>query len=196
MSPPTTKRVATRQRFVDTAMTLFRDLGYGSTSMAQIAQAAEGSRANLYLYFSSKAQIVIARMLEIESELRSLYDSLDSLEEYTLDSLVAWLGESRRMWLTYRAEFEAMIQAMSVDGEVRESWLATSRRVCRSMTAPYRGCTSAAERLDAEVHMMTLMAGLEHNFSLLYVHGYTADEERVLKALAKQWLPLFGTAGR
>ena len=65
----TAKSTATRQRFVDEALRLFKDQGYEQTSMAQIAAAAGGSRANLYLYFRSKPQIVMARMREIEAEI-------------------------------------------------------------------------------------------------------------------------------
>lgn len=45
MPERTVKSTATRQRFVDEALRLFKDQGYEQTSMAQIAAAALRARA-------------------------------------------------------------------------------------------------------------------------------------------------------
>ncbi|MGJ3562211.1 TetR/AcrR family transcriptional regulator [Streptomyces sp. INA 01156] len=79
----TAKSIATRQRFVDEALRLFKEQGYERTSMAQIAAAAGSSRANLYLYFNSKSQIIRARMAEIEAEVAELYALLDGMPGHT-----------------------------------------------------------------------------------------------------------------
>ena len=188
----TAKSTATRQRFVDEALRLFKDQGYEQTSMAQIAAAAGGSRANLYLYFRSKPQIVMARMREIEAEIAELYALLDRMPEHTPEAMRGWLETARQMWFRYATEFEAIAQAMATDPEVLGEWLDMVQRMSSAPTALYRGCRSEDERLDREVHMVTLMMSLERNFYFLYLRGHREREDRVIASLARQWAQLFG----
>jgi AcrR family transcriptional regulator len=187
----TAKSIATRQRFVDEALRLFKDRGYESTSMAQIAAAAGSSRANLYLYFNSKSQIIRARMTEIEAEVAELYGVLDGMPRHTPEALREWLGTARGMWLRYATEFEAVNQAMAIDQDVLEEWLSLIRRISSARVALNLDGATEDERTEREVHMATLMMSLERNFYFLYIRGYKEQEELILTALARQWSQLF-----
>lgn len=189
---PTARSAATRRHFVDVALRVFRDKGYTQTSMAQIAEAAGGSRANLYLYFNSKPQLVLTRMRELEPEVAELYAALDALPDHGQVTMRGWIDLARRMWHRYAAEFEAISQAQTAEPEILEEWLVLLRRLCREQVALYRDCGSEDERLDREAHLLTLMFGLEHTFYILYVRGRPEQEERILAALATQWARLFG----
>lgn len=188
----TAKSAATRQRIVDEALRLFREQGYEQTSMARIAAVAGGSRANLYLYFSGKPQIIMARMREIETEVAGLYSVLDRLPEHSPVALRTWLEQARQMWFEYAAEFEAINQAMATDPAVLEEWLGLVRRISAGQTRLYLGCRTEDEREDRGAHMATLMMSLERNFYFLYVRGHREREDRVLAALARQWAQLYG----
>lgn len=50
----------TRERIVMTAMRLFWEKGYGSTSIADILQAAEANSGSLYHFFPSKQDLLLA----------------------------------------------------------------------------------------------------------------------------------------
>lgn len=188
----TAKSVATRRRFVAEALRLFHEQGYESTSMAQIAAAAGSSRANLYLYFSSKSQIIRVRMAEIEAEVAELYALLDALPGHTPETLRQWLGTAREMWLRYATEFEAVNQVMAIDPDVLEEWLGLIRRVSSAHAAHHLAGATDDERREREVHMATLMMGLERTFYFLYLRGHKEREDLVLTALARQWARLFG----
>lgn len=191
MSDRTSRSAATRRRFVDVALRLFRENGYGQTSMAQIAHAADGSRANLYLYFNSKSQLVLTRMRELEPEVVELYSALDTLPDHGPESVRTWLDRARDMWHRRAAEFEAISQAMTSEQAILEEWLGLLQRLCREQTALHRDC-GPEEALDREAHMLTLMLGLEHTFYFLYVRDHLEQEERILATLAQQWARLFG----
>ncbi|GAA3326160.1 TetR/AcrR family transcriptional regulator [Paeniglutamicibacter sulfureus] len=192
MTERTSKSAATRQRFVDEALRLFKDKGYEQTSMAQIASAAGGSRANLYLYFNSKPQIIMSRMQEIEAEVADLYAILNQMPDHTPDSMRQWLEKARLMWVQYAAEFEAINRAMAAEPNVLDEWLGLLRRIASVQTTLYNGCQTEDERQDREVHMATLMTSLERNFYFLYIRGHNEREDRVLASLARQWANLFG----
>ncbi|MET8117387.1 TetR/AcrR family transcriptional regulator [Streptomyces prasinus] len=187
----TPKSIATRQRFVDEALRLFKERGYESTSMAQIAAAAGSSRANLYLYFNSKSQIIRARMTEIETEVAELYEVLDRMSQHTPGALREWLETARGMWLRYATEFEAVNQAMAIDPDVLEEWLGLIRRVSSAHAALHLGGATEEERTEREAHMATLMMGLERTFYFLYIRGHKEREELILASLARQWARLF-----
>lgn len=188
----TSKSAATRQRFIDEALQLFKEKGYEHTSMAQIASAAGGSRANLYLYFKSKPQIIMSRMRVIEAEVVDLYAILDRMPNHTPGSMREWLEEAHQMWTQYAAEFEAINRAMADEPNVLDEWLGLLGRIASGQTALYNGCQTEGDREEREVHMMTLMTSLERNFYFLYIRGHRDREDRVLASLARQWANLFG----
>lgn len=191
MSDRTARSVATRRRFVDVALRLFQEKGYAQTSMAQIAQAAGGSRANLYLYFNSKPQLVMTRMRELEVEVEDLYTELDELPDHSPETMRGWVDRARLMWFRYAAEFEAISQAMSAEPGILDEWLGLIHRVCRAQVVLYQDCASDQERLEREAHMATLMMSLERNFYFLYVRRRADHEDRILATLANQWARLF-----
>lgn len=194
MTEDTARSAATRRHFVEVALRLFHEKGYAQTSMAQIAQAAGGSRANLYLYFNSKPQLVTTRMRELEPDVEELYTALDELPDHSPDTMLGWLERARQIWFRYAAEFDAISQAMSAEPGILEEWLGLIQRMCRAQIALYRDCGSEQERLDREAHMVTLMMSLERNFYFLYVRqrGTHDEQKRILGALAGQWARLFG----
>lgn len=66
--PPTDRAEATRQRIIDTALALFRTMGYQKTAVADIARELGMSPANVYRFFASKSAIneaIAARMLSL-----------------------------------------------------------------------------------------------------------------------------------
>ncbi|MEO7026966.1 MAG: TetR/AcrR family transcriptional regulator [Caulobacteraceae bacterium] len=67
-----------RQAILAAAQDVFRDHGYGGASMDQVAARAGGSKATLYRYFPSKADLFLAVLLEGAVERASaLFDALD-----------------------------------------------------------------------------------------------------------------------
>jgi AcrR family transcriptional regulator len=72
------RALATRGAILRAAAGVFRGRGFAATGMREIAEAADLSPANLYYYFSSKADILyfcqdhsVGRMLEIAEQLNA-----------------------------------------------------------------------------------------------------------------------------
>lgn len=179
----------TQQRIVDTALCLFEHQGYETTSMAQIARESQTSRANLYLHFTSKSQIVLHRMQALEPAVMELYDGLERVDG-TQASVLAWLYDAAALWDQYLAEFEAISRAMTADEAVFQEWFALHRRISATK-APLLAKHANVSAKQCEAHLTTLMISMEQNFYFLYVRGYRDREELVLRSLAIQWLTLF-----
>ncbi|MCQ1951900.1 TetR family transcriptional regulator [Arthrobacter sp. zg-Y238] len=185
------QRSETRQRFIDTAMQLFQEQGFTATSMNQIAVAAGGSRANLYLHFRNKPELVMAKMRDIEQEITDGYRALDELPQHDFAALRGWLVDTKGLWSRYAIEFAAMEQAMAADTAVADEWLGMLRRVSGSMERLYRSCSSKQEREELQTHLVTFMMSLDRNFYFLYVRGHQERHEMVLDALTRQLMSLF-----
>ena len=54
------KKAHVREAILDSARRLFEKKGYVATTTAQIARAAKVSEANLYVYFNSKFDVLMA----------------------------------------------------------------------------------------------------------------------------------------
>lgn len=178
------KSAETRQRFIDTAFTLFTEQGYGATSMNQISKQAGGSRANLYLHFRNKPDLVMAKMQSIEPELIGPFREVFEIARYDATSIRTWLERMRQLWLDRKVEFAAIEQAMSADAEVAAEWLRMMRRM--SHTLP-----GLAEDQQRRLDFVALLMSLDRNYYFLYVRGHLENEELVLDALTRQWLTLF-----
>lgn len=177
-------REATRQRFIDTAYELFRAQGYGTTSMNQIAKQAGGSRANLYLHFRNKPDLMLAKMREIEPALLGPISSIFELPRHDLGSVLGWLRSMRELWLEHAVEFSAIEQAMAEDETVAGEWLGMMRRLSSQIP-------QLSEDEDRRVQFTVSLMSMDRNFYFLYVRNHAIHEEKVHRALAQQWLNLF-----
>lgn len=178
------KAADTRQRFIDSAQELFQAQGYGSTSMNQIAQRAGGSRANLYLHFRNKPDIMMARMQEIEPDVRAPVVEIFNLPEHTMESVLGWLSGLAQMWKAHAQEFSAIEQAMAEDATVADEWLAMMRRLSSSIP-------ELAEDEPRRVQFLVTLMGLDRNFYFLYVRNHVSNEQIIHECLARQWLMIF-----
>ncbi|QGU03439.1 TetR/AcrR family transcriptional regulator [Corynebacterium comes] len=174
----------TRQRFVDSAFELFSQQGYGASSMNQIAKLAGGSRANLYLHFRNKPDLVLAKMRAIEPEITGPFRELFEPERHDGASIRLWLERMRDLFLEFKVEFAAVEQAMAEDEEVATEWLGMMRRI--GLTLP--GLAEDQQRMQ---DFMALLMSLDRNYYFLYVRGLRENEDLVLEALTRQWLTLF-----
>jgi transcriptional regulator, TetR family len=79
------KSEARRQAIVDVAKEAFSQQGFENTSMSEIASRVGGSKATLYNYFSSKAEIFAAVMESSATE--QIAGAFKLLEEKTTFAL-------------------------------------------------------------------------------------------------------------
>jgi AcrR family transcriptional regulator len=86
------KKRATRNAIRDAAMKLFADHGFGGTTIDQIAEAADVSRATVFSYFPTKEEIVFGEAGAAIDELATrLHDRPD--HHATIEVVRAWLDD-------------------------------------------------------------------------------------------------------
>ncbi len=85
------KKLATRTAIHDGAMRLFAEHGYAGTTIDQIAEAANVSRATVFGYFPTKEELVFGDGAAVIAALDRRLQERG--EEATLTIVRAWLGE-------------------------------------------------------------------------------------------------------
>ncbi|MFD3719912.1 TetR/AcrR family transcriptional regulator [Streptomyces sp. NPDC058674] len=97
-SGPQPRRGNTRQRIQDIALELFAEQGYEKTSLREIAERLEVTKAALYYHFKTKEDIII-----------SLFEDLTR----PIDELIRWAEEQPRTLETKREVLRRYSEAMA-----------------------------------------------------------------------------------
>lgn len=97
-SSPHQRRGNTRQRIQDVALELFAEQGYEKTSLREIAERLDVTKAALYYHFKTKEDIII-----------SVFDDLTR----PIDDLIGWAEEQPRTLDTKREVLRRYSEAMA-----------------------------------------------------------------------------------
>lgn len=77
-----------RQKILDAALVLFREVGFEATSMNELASRVGGSKATLYGYFASKEEIFsCVMMMAAEDDLSAMQQALEAPGQSLEDAL-------------------------------------------------------------------------------------------------------------
>jgi AcrR family transcriptional regulator len=124
----------TIERILDATKEVFLSLGYGGTTIDDIARAAGTSRASFYTYFPSKrdALLAIGRNAYLAAEdLVRRFGNLTS--DWTLDDLEKWVSEYFTFLDEYGSFVLAWTHAAAEDDELRAAGLKNQLRSCRHL---------------------------------------------------------------
>ncbi|WP_138466522.1 TetR/AcrR family transcriptional regulator [Poseidonocella sp. HB161398] len=181
------KKAATRKRILDCAAQMFRQDGYEASRIEDIAEAAELSVATFYNYFGSKADLLLAAVLE---ETAMVMDSVEACIGAPAATLEAAFGAivgtyfeksfqytSRELWrmavartmLDPEAEFSR--RYIAIDREL-------SDQLCRFLAGMQgRGLVRAGAEIDPAGRL--LFNNVNMNFiEYMRASGMTAAEVR------------------
>lgn len=126
------KKARTRATIQQHALRLFRDQGYNTTTVRQIAEAAEISESTFFRYFPTKEEVVV-------------WDDLDLRGIATLIDQPAKLSPIQALRATFRQLFEGL--STDQHTELRE-------RIALMMTIPPLRAT-LLDQIDASMRQLT-----------------------------------------
>ena len=98
------KKERTRELIVSPALALFSERGYQSTTVADIAAAAEVSERTVFGYFATKEDLLFADHLALSRDLaealaeRGDVPALDTLREFVVDNVARFDEQARIRW--------------------------------------------------------------------------------------------------
>jgi AcrR family transcriptional regulator len=88
----------TRERLLQAARQLFGEFGVAATTVDQIAREAGSSRANFYLHFAGKDDVLQALRREMWRMALGFYEDFAALPDTSQATLRAWIGRVAKAW--------------------------------------------------------------------------------------------------
>lgn len=187
-APKAGKKEATRARIIERAIPLFSEFGYDKITMESIAKAAGISRANIYLHFSAKAELVAAMLEQLSPTVVASYAELDRLDPSDVVGVRRWVETNSRLWIERRHQLETLEHALAVEPVVSDRWYRTLSDSADAMTRFLdRHSDGSHRRGAAKMAVLTMMMGFERTLYFTYVRNCGADESDTIDALAAQW---------
>lgn len=99
------KKLRTRELIAGTALELFAERGYASTTVADVANAAEVSERTVFTYFPAKEDLLFSDLVELELGLAEALaarphgtPALDALRNFVVENLGRFDDQARRRW--------------------------------------------------------------------------------------------------
>jgi AcrR family transcriptional regulator len=178
------KKLKTRAAIHDAAMRLFAERGYNATTVADIAEAADVSRATFFSYYASKDDVVLGDApLAIETLTALLADlpqgvSVLAAVRGFLRTLTGWLGDERLplQWRLAREIPSVAARRLQMFGQFEDVIAAALAReieaeepelVARLVAASLIGALATAEKAAADRTTKTGRALSDHDVDRL-----------------------------
>ncbi|MFL4477966.1 TetR/AcrR family transcriptional regulator [Paeniglutamicibacter sp. ORCA_105] len=178
----------TRERLITAGEAEFRIRGYNETTAENIATSAGTSRATFYVYFKSKAEVVLELMQRSSPDVLRAYSDLDAITKPTLRNVKAWLRSTMALWDTRRSDFTIMEQALANDDAVTDMWISTLANSYQVMPRTFGRFTNAKDHEKARLHLLTLQSALERMMYFAVIRRRPVKMDLLLDTLADQWL--------
>jgi AcrR family transcriptional regulator len=175
------------ERYLVCARKVFDSLGYHATTVADIVDAASGSRATFYAHFRDKADIaacLFERALPAGAE---IYRLAAGFTELTPARVRSWLDEHvLEFWNRYGVEVEVVNHAMADDPAVAArhyQWGIEAVRQLQPYLAKWTGQYEEVGLLRANMLVLQLERLCYH----WLVRGVGLDRATVLDVLTDLW---------
>lgn len=111
---------STETRILDAARTIFSSKGFFPTSVEEIAEGAQVSRATVYLYYRSKEEILFGLMREDLEHQLDRYRALAGMPRLSLTAVKTWLREFRAAMDERRTSLNLFWVGASIDPQWSE----------------------------------------------------------------------------
>ena len=133
-----------RERLIDACVALFHERGFGSTTIAQIAERAEVPQGGVYYHFPSKQDMIEAAAEAHARQVQGMLDGLDAAHASPrarvatfLHLTASWADERARLGCPAAAlvcdasrEDRALVAAASAALRLSTAWIASQASAC------------------------------------------------------------------
>lgn len=181
------KRKVTQDRLIAAAAAAFRCKHYVDVTVDDISDRAGTSRATFYLYYPSKAKVLLDCLHDFRLGLEELWDHFEKLEEVTVAALEDWLIAYVGLYEKHKSLLNTMHQAEAVEPEFRNSAIAVVKdTIARWQRLDVvRAVIEPSE--DLELRLLLFTAELDRFLYLWIIHGIEVNREKAIRKLAEHW---------
>lgn len=202
--PATARGRRSRQALLDAARVVFSRDGFADARITDIADTAKVAHGSFYTYFSSKEEIFIALLRELEEELRSPGTSGDGADgeterpHETHDPYESILRANHDYLSAYRRHAELMIvweQVATLNAEVERLRREASDRFSERIESAIRHWqdTGAADPALDPAYAALALTGMVSNFVYRWsARGSDYELDKAAEQLSLLWANAIG----
>ena len=180
------QREYTRTLLIDAALEVFSNVGYAAATVGQVADAAGTSRPTFYQYFSSKAEIAVELMGQLQTHFEAVFARLFEADPITLAVVRSWVRDAIDLWDPANTRVSVVDQATILEPEVRGARDVLTRTNIDRIAEFLRRHHPELSRSDANLHACHLLAEF-HVLDLTHLLGVPATSKVTVHALADSW---------
>lgn len=177
----------TRQRLIEAALEKFSELGYYSTRVEDIAEAAGASRSTFYLHFNSKVDIVHELVATVEPEALDIFSRLGEMEAVSRENVYGTIAEFVDFYSQHRMAMRAIEDAIAIDRDVEAVYQPAVQRLAEGL-ASHLGAGQDDKRDDTQLRATLLIVQLER-FCFMWIvrGGWDLDREHTISSITDIW---------
>jgi AcrR family transcriptional regulator len=191
------QKAFTRQRLVEAARATFERKGYVDTTIDDIVDAAGASRATFYLYFPSKAEVMLSVIAAWRDPGTHLTETWPPGHEPYVAELETSVNAYLDRYIESKDLLRAWTQAQVIEPELHHVALEElDQNLERWIRLGIVRRSSHHDKRDDEtlrLQGMMFFAQVQKFFEFWIVHGWQADRDQVVRMTAERWYEvLFG----
>ena len=177
------QRNFTRSRLIRSATILIAERGYANTTISDITEHANASRATFYLHFKDKDELLEALIADVDQDVEDYYTRLDAVIA-TKDRATfrAWVVDARK-WFVDNESTVVTLQQYAVS---RNATANAGIRPYAVHMPMFMGATAAKERPQADFRLWLAVAMLDRANLVWTRYRTTSDlsEDEMVDVLA------------
>ncbi|WP_435770018.1 TetR/AcrR family transcriptional regulator [Nocardioides sp. SYSU DS0651] len=195
------QKAMTRGLLLEAALQLFRDKGYAATTVDDIATAAGTTRVTFYAYFTSKADVVRALMVECLNEVlrrtstpeggSTALDLVHAVADGRAEAIGSWLRQTSELWPLVRPIIRIGRDAAAAEPELRGL---VGRWLEEAISDIAEGLELAGRFEPHQRHFRGVLAMAELDYVAQHWgdNDWRLDREQMLTELSASWARLLG----
>ena len=161
-APLRSRALKTKKHLIETAMALFLQRGYVATTIENIADAAEVSRASFYTYFSSKREIMMVAGHDCRRASWQLFEQFATIDrDNLLPGIRAWVAKYFKFLEQNGGYLLMWQQAALQDPELRQPGMRGSLRGAKILARSLRDLGIARSEDDLLIRSIAIMSLLD-----------------------------------
>jgi len=161
-APLRSRALKTKKHLIETAMALFLQRGYVATTIENIADAAEVSRASFYTYFSSKREIMMVAGHDCRLASWQLFEQFATIDrDNLLPGIRAWVAKYFKFLEQNGGYLLMWQQAALQDPELRQPGMRGSLRGAKILARSLQDLGIARSEDDLLIRSIAIMSLLD-----------------------------------
>ncbi len=191
---PTNRAALTREKILDTALTMFSKRGYHDTRLDDIAQESNTSKGAIYFHFPNKETLFLALVDQFANLLERRVDEATAAQpigvervRVALETVLATFGKYRRPAKLL------LVQAVGLGTVFEQKRLAVTEHFSHLIQTHLDEAVAAGllEPMDTEVVAYAWMGAI-YNVVIQWVYSGDLSQERILATLVPLLLKSIG----